>query len=314
MSEKNGHSGKTDLAAEIRAEIDVTIGEWAAPPPAGSLTKTEKDEIVKTFFEVIKENGFSVALDGFSRWMQKCSRMTFYDALFIFRDIRHVYESLRKSLIEDQGEDAYTGALDVAIHVVSRSAKDHFKFFFENYDLRNARDLAEKARIVRELVEAYAAERWQYDDFVKAAVLELQSETEKTLEIQSYETGLRDLITESKTDFIAEVIPEEKEKRKQRAKGTSLARTGIFFYYLFDYLEIKTKPGERARILSELTGFSNNTLEGVLGNPHKEANDDFQKFSQDMEYVKDIFSNLGLSEAAKAIVNDLADQETETSI
>jgi hypothetical protein len=123
------------------------------------------------------------------------------------------------------------------------------------------------------------------------------------LEIEKYEKLLR-------LDEFQQTNSEETKKGK-RSKGETLDRTCLFFYFLLDYLQVKCKANKRAKILSDLTGFSENTIEDFLRHHNKKATENFTNYEKDIDYVRNAFNQFNLNQIEKMVANDLAETISE---
>ncbi len=93
--------------------------------------------------------------------------------------------------------------------------------------------------------------------------------------------------------------------KNRKNKELTLDRATLVFAYLFKYLKVDSPNTDKAKFISFLTGFSENTIRQKLSKLHEKADSNFVKYEKDMEIVCKYFESLGLDEIVKMISNDL---------
>jgi hypothetical protein len=117
------------------------------------------------------------------------------------------------------------------------------------------------------------------------------------LEIQKQERLLTLERSEAKGD--------SKDRREKRDKGGTQYQNLLALHYLLHYLRADNNNTRKAKFASFLTGFSENTFRQQWSNVHWLKDKDGVAWEKDMKIVRAFFQELGLSEVAKQIDNDL---------
>lgn len=141
------------------------------------------------------------------------------------------------------------------------------------------------------------------------AFTELKNEIEKEIQLKKEELANREHIEKLETKEIGKL----ESSKKQRVKGETFDRTCLFFYYLFECLQVQTKANVRAKILSDLTGFSENTIETFFRQPDLKATKNFTAYEKDIEYVQKAFKQLNLTEMERFTANALEETVRDLS-
>jgi hypothetical protein len=81
-------------------------------------------------------------------------------------------------------------------------------------------------------------------------------------------------------------------------------RATLFLNYLFTFSKANCHNTQKAKVISFLTGYSENTIGDQLSALHSKADDNFVAYERDMK-IRKHFENLGLSEIVKIIDGDL---------
>lgn len=95
------------------------------------------------------------------------------------------------------------------------------------------------------------------------------------------------------------------ESKKERA-DRNLARTTCFLDIIFGELGVRAKTKDLQEVISFLTGYSPNTIKGVLNNPGAKSLESPAAHKHDVEIVARNFRRLGLLELAEKASRDLS--------
>ncbi|MBX7062690.1 MAG: hypothetical protein K1X52_13620 [Pyrinomonadaceae bacterium] len=126
-----------------------------------------------------------------------------------------------------------------------------------------------------------------------------------------YYKAFADLIAWLESGLTSENEQAEKEAslrmqdKKVRAER-NLARTTHFLSIIFDELGVRAKTKDQQEVISFLTGYSPNTIKGVLNNPGGKGLTSPPAHKLDVEIVVANFRRLGLSELAEKARRELS--------
>jgi hypothetical protein len=85
----------------------------------------------------------------------------------------------------------------------------------------------------------------------------------------------------------------------------TLDRATLALNYLLTCAKANCHNTEKAKFISFLTGFSENTITQKLSKLHEKADLNFVNYEKDMKIIHKYFENLGLPDISNQIDNDL---------
>ncbi len=108
-----------------------------------------------------------------------------------------------------------------------------------------------------------------------------------------------------KTENNLSVKPNDKEILINKHKDLTLDRATLAMNYLLRFAKANGHNTDKARFISFLTGYSENTIAQKFSTLHKKEDADFTAYEKDMNIIRKYFEKLGLNEIVKMIDNDL---------
>lgn len=105
--------------------------------------------------------------------------------------------------------------------------------------------------------------------------------------------------------FVPTPETESEAKKNIKERRGSQYQIALAMYYLLQYTKANCPNTKKAKFVSFLTGYSENTLRQQWSNIHSKKNEDGVSWENDMKVVRNYFQELGLTEIVKMIDNDL---------
>jgi hypothetical protein len=97
---------------------------------------------------------------------------------------------------------------------------------------------------------------------------------------------------------------EIEDEQTQRHKDLTLDRAVLFMDYLFRYTKTTSHNTEKAKAISFLTSYSENTVRPKLSTIYTQKDKKNSTHNKDLRIVRNLFNKLGLTEIVKIIDND----------
>ena len=103
------------------------------------------------------------------------------------------------------------------------------------------------------------------------------------------------------------ILNENFQTNSGTKKNTDLTldRATLFLNFLFRFANVNCPNTKKAKVISFLTGYSENTVGDKLSALYSKEGNNFVQFVKDMKIVRRYFENLGLSQITEMIDRDL---------
>ena len=92
---------------------------------------------------------------------------------------------------------------------------------------------------------------------------------------------------------------------KEKHTDLTLERAVLAMNYLLRFAKVNCHNTDKAKFISFLTGYSENTIAQKFSTLHKKEDANFTAYEKDMKVIRKYFEKLGLNEIVKMIDNDL---------